>query len=216
MGSAAAEDPAWRGSLERFELPVANVSAALPVLLFFNLNITTFYFVAGLVLYEKGEGTLEALVVTPLRTSEYLASKIATLALLAILESLAIVLLVHGAGFDWPALLLGMFLLSAMYTLFGFLSVARYDSINEYLLPSTLYVAAIQLPVLDAVGLVPSPLWWLWPTRAPLVLLEAAFRPVGWGEIAYALVWSAAWLWILHRLARGAFQRFIVRREGVR
>ena len=39
-----------------------------PVIILENLLINTFYFMAGLVLLEKGEGTMEAQVVTPLRT----------------------------------------------------------------------------------------------------------------------------------------------------
>ena len=38
-----------------------------PAIILENLVINAFYFMAGLVLLEKGEGTLEALVVTPLR-----------------------------------------------------------------------------------------------------------------------------------------------------
>lgn len=44
-----------------------------------NLPLATFFFIAGLVLLEKGEGTLEAQIVTPLTAGGYLASKILTL-----------------------------------------------------------------------------------------------------------------------------------------
>ncbi|MDX1414924.1 MAG: hypothetical protein R3293_12085, partial [Candidatus Promineifilaceae bacterium] len=47
----------------------------LPAAVLGNLLIGTFYFMGGLLLLEKGEGTLEAQIVTPLRSSEYLISK---------------------------------------------------------------------------------------------------------------------------------------------
>jgi hypothetical protein len=50
------------------------------------------------ILLEKGEGTLEAQVFTLLRTWEYLASKISTLTLLALVEN--IVILLVGFRFD--------------------------------------------------------------------------------------------------------------------
>ena len=54
----------------------------IPVWALGNLAVTTFYFAACLVLFEKGEGTLEAIVVSPLRPSEYLASKALSLSTL--------------------------------------------------------------------------------------------------------------------------------------
>jgi fluoroquinolone transport system permease protein len=197
-------------------LPAGVVEGGMVPFLFLNLLIASFYFVAGLVLFEKGEGVLEALVTTPLRDGEYLASKILTLVVLGALESLAIVALVYPAGVAWLPLALGIALTAALYTLCGFVAIARYDSINEFLLPSGLFVMVVQLPVLDFVGLWESPIFWLWPTQACLVLLEAAFRPVGTTELAYGVVYAGSWTAALFLYARVSFRRFIVRREGVR
>ena len=46
--------------------------------------LATFVFLAGLLLIEKGQGTLEGLIVTPLRSSEYLLAKILSLTVLAV------------------------------------------------------------------------------------------------------------------------------------
>ena len=54
-------------------LPPLDWGYVLPAVVFGNLVMVNFYFVAGLVLLEKGEGTLEAQVVTPLADWEYLA-----------------------------------------------------------------------------------------------------------------------------------------------
>lgn len=197
-------------------LPDAGLVTWLPPFLFVNLLVTTFYFGAGLVLFEKNQGVLEALVVTPLRDAEYLASKVLSLALLGVAEGLVIVLLVHGPGLAWGPLLAGSLLTAAIYTLAGFVVVARYDSINEFLLPSSLWVALIQLPVLDCVGLLESPLFWLWPTQPCLVLLEGGFRPLAGGETAAALLAGSLWTTLLAVWARRSFRRFVVRREGVR
>ncbi len=74
-------------------LPEHVLRPLMPPLVLGNLIINTYYFVGGLVLLEKREGTLEAQVVTPLRTWEYLAAKVATLALLSLAENLLIVLM---------------------------------------------------------------------------------------------------------------------------
>lgn len=199
------------------QLPEAALTPALAPFLFLNLLVTTFYFVAGWVLFEKGEGTLEALVVTPLRESEYLLSKIAVLTLLGAAEGLVIVLFVHGADFGWLAAAAGTVLSATLYTCLGFVLVSRYDSINEFLLPSSLFTFAMQLPVIDVIGLWESPLFLLWPTYASLVLLQAAFQPVPVWKLAYAVVYASTASWLLFRLALASYRRFIVRQErGVR
>lgn len=198
-----------------WQVPGEALAPWVPAFVFFNLLVTTFYFVAGLVLFEKGEGVLEALVVTPLREGEYLASKVLTLALLALVETAAIVALC-GAAPRWAPLLLGGLVCAALYTLAGFLTVARHDQINEFLLPSTLVVIALQLPILDRLGIFESAVFWLWPTQAVLVLLEGGFRELSAVEWAYGLGYGGLATAALFALARRHFLRFIVRREGVR
>ena len=51
---------------------------------------------AGLVMLEKGEGSLEARVVTPLRSGEYLLVKVMALSLLVLAENLIIAALFSG------------------------------------------------------------------------------------------------------------------------
>ena len=63
----------------------------LPAVVFGNLVAVNFYFMAGLILLGKGEGTLEAQVVTPLAYWEYLVSKTVTLAALSLVEQFVIV-----------------------------------------------------------------------------------------------------------------------------
>ena len=56
------------------QFPNLDFKWLLPALLLNNLLIGTFYFFGALVLLEKKEGTLEAQIVTPIRSWEYLLS----------------------------------------------------------------------------------------------------------------------------------------------
>ena len=118
-----------------------------------NLVMINFYFVAGLVLLEKGEGTLEAQVVTPLASWEYLAAKTLTLAALAVVEQVVIVWSAYGGGFAAGPLVAGVVLAGVLYTLTGFLLVARYRSINEFMFPSVFFTTVLSLPLLHYFGL---------------------------------------------------------------
>lgn len=197
-------------------VPASQLGRYLPALVFSNLMINAFYFIGGLVLLEKGEGTLEAQVVTPLRSSEYLISKLITLNALSLAENLFIVLVAYGAGFNAMVLIAGISLTVAIYCLYGFLVVARYDSINEYLFPSILYTFLIPLPLLNYFGVWESWLHYLHPFQAPLLILQAAFEPVRAWQIVYGALYSALWIALLYRMSERAFERFVIAREGVR
>ena len=196
------------------QLPDASLAWLLPLFVMNNLIINNFYFVAGLVLLEKGEGTLEAQVVTPLRTDEYLASKAMTLALLSLLETLLIAGLTAGLNFNVLILSAGVTVMAIFFMLTGFIVVARYDSINEYLLPSVLYTALLALPLLPYVGVAESRLFYLHPLQPMLLLLQTAFRPAAAWQLTYGVVYSSLWLVLIYHFSRRTFHRFVITKEG--
>lgn len=185
--------------------PVAAV--AVPAFVCSNLVITTFYFMAALLLLEKDEGTLAALGVTPLRRGEYLGAKVLTLTLLGLVESLLVVGLLFGTDLHWGLLTAGTALLGAFYTLAGFIFIVRYDAINAFLLPSVGVVMFLFLPLLPHFGMAARWPFYLHPVEPALTLMRAAYAPAGAGTLAYGLLglvgWcaGAAW-WAMRRFDR--------------
>jgi fluoroquinolone transport system permease protein len=198
------------------QLAGVNWSVWWPPVLLENLVMNAFYFLAGLVLLEKGEGTLEAQVVSPLRDWEYLLSKIVSLFVLSAIESLAIILLVSGAGFNWLWMLLGIFVFVAMYALYGFFVVSRYDSITDFILPSALWTMGFSLPLLYYFDIWHHWSLYLHPMQAPLMLVQAAYGPIPAWQIIYAILYSGLWIGLGWFVSRRAFYRFVVKKEGVR
>lgn len=198
------------------QLPAFAWAPWLPALVLGNLSMATFFFMAGLLLLEKNEGTLEALVVTPLTISDYLTSKVATLTALSVAENLFLVLITHGPRFSPLPMVSGIVLASAVYCLTGFISVARYDSINEFLFPSMLWVAVLSLPFLHYAGLWTSWLMYLHPLQAPLVLMKGAFFELRPREWAYGFLYSLLSIALLFGWSKRSFRRFVIAREGVR
>lgn len=196
------------------QMPVANLGWLMPVFVLSNLLINTFYFIAGLVLLEKGEGTLLAQSVTPLRSWEYLAAKAITLTLLSLLENLLIVGVGYGLAFDLLPLLAGIVLAATIFVLTGFIVVSRYDSINEYLFPFFFYTLAFIPPFLDYLGLWQSWLVYLHPVQAPLLLAKAAFVPIAPWQWLYGLLYAGLWLGLLFAWSRRAFAQFVMMAEG--
>lgn len=188
----------------------------LPPVILENLVINSFYFMAGLVLLEKGEGTLEAQIVTPLRTGEYLASKIISLGLLSLIETLLIVVFLAGIDFNWLWMVLGVLLLIAFYSLYGFFVVSRYDSINEFILPSVLWTLAFSLPLLSYFDIYRGWLMYLHPLQPMLKLMEASFTSLPTWQLIYGILGSLFWVGIMYFFSIRAFYRFVIRKEGSR
>jgi fluoroquinolone transport system permease protein len=171
----------------------ANSAAWVPAIVTVNLQITTFFFMAGLMLLERDEGTLSALAVSPLSASGYLAMRTFSLTALAAAETLAIVGIGFGTGGSWLLILAGTAALGVIYTGFGAAVAARYESVNALLLPASAFVALLLLPLLPHFELAPRWLFLLHPLEPPLTLLRAGYVAIERIEVTLAIVGSFGW-----------------------
>ncbi len=197
-------------------LPDSLLDLAVPFVIFTDLAVTGYYFIAGMVLFERGEGTLFALLSTPLRFREYLASKLATLTALAAVMSLVVVVAAYGLRFDAALFVLGVVFTSLISLLIGFIVVAPFDSISRYLIPSQVPMVVLGLPLLHLFGVWESPLFYLLPTQGSVLLLGGAFGTVSlsvW-QVAYAVIYQLVWVYGFAVLARWAFDRYVIQRKG--
>lgn len=201
------------GLIMRLLIPAESLAAVLPLFYLFAIGGTAHIFVAGMVILEKGERTLAAQIVSPLRVDEYLLAKALSLLVVVLLESTIVLVLATGfAGYNPLPLYAGVFLMSLGMTFGGFTQAARYDSVTDFLVPASALLLILQLPFLQLTGLAPSFLWYLIPTMAPAVLMQAAFQPVAAWELVYGVGYSLLWIVLLFTLARRAFERHIVLR----
>jgi fluoroquinolone transport system permease protein len=193
-----------------WQLPAASVPWLLTLTVFSDPAILGFYFIGGLILLEKAERTLDGIVVTPLRTWEYIASKVVSLALLATVVVLVLALVIKPTTTDYALLVLGTILTAVFNTLIGFVAVAHCRTLNQYILSAMVYFVPLNLPVMSYLGLFDTPLFWLLPARASLLLIGGAFQPIAAWQIGYAVLLLLAWSIGAAVLARRAFYRHIV------
>lgn len=196
--------------------------AWVPTLMLLVTGGSTMLYVAAMILFEKEQGTLNATIVSPMRTSEYLWSKIVTLTFLALVESSVMI----GGGMllmsfsdrvtlpHIPLLLAGIIAIGVMYTLVGIVLIVRYDKITDFLIPVTAVAVILQLPFLYFIGWVQSPILLVIPTSAPTVLMQGAFGPLETWEWLYACGYSAALLVALTIWAHRAFHKHIIMKVG--
>ncbi len=185
----------------------------MPVLVMYGVSLTTVFLVGVLLLLERGEGTLNVVMVSPLRPTEYLASKLITLTTLALVESAIMAGVAYGLGFSFGWLVLAVVMRASMGVGVGVAVGVRYGSITKFLLPGILASHAFDFPIIWYFELWPTSLFYLWPSMPPLLLAKTAFLPVEPLQLVYAFVYGtlvvgAALFW-----ASRAIDRFVVRGE---
>jgi fluoroquinolone transport system permease protein len=190
------------------------------VLLFFDPALIGIMFVGALVLFEKSENVLQALVITPMKTDDYLLSKIISLTSLSILSAalfMGLMIIFTDTTFDLLYLAMGIILTSVMLILLGFILVSRVNSINGYLLGIGLgFIVLTFPPLLQLFGIYESPVFYLWPTQASFILFDGVFHAASletW-EIAYGIGYQLFWIIFFYFLAKKAFHKYIVLKGG--
>lgn len=190
--------------------PEIRTSAAV-LLIVTDPTLLGFYFIAAMVLFEKREGVLDALVVSPLGKRGYLVSKVLTLSLLAVLAATLVAVVGHGSTSRLPVLIVGVALSASMFVLIGFVAVARFDSINEYFLSAIGWGTVLFLPLFGYVGIIETRLFYLLPAQPTLVLVTGGFRPLAAWEMLYGISYLLVGNLVAYAWARRAFHRQIIR-----
>jgi len=181
----------------------------LVVIIFSDPVMIGFIFIGAMVLFEKGSGTIDALIVTPLRKTEYLLSKVISLGLLATFCSLIMAVAGHGRHLNYFLFIFGVFITSSIFTLVGFIGVSRVRSMNQFVIIIPLFMIPFILPLLNFFKLTSSWILYLIPTQAFLDLLWASFHTVPAGQIIFALIYLPIWLGLAFYFALRAFDRNI-------
>jgi len=188
---------------------------AAVLLVFTDPCVLGFFFIGGIVLFEKGQGVFQNLFVSPLRLRDYLLSKTLSLSLLSISAAFAIVLFTFGFNFNPLLLFAGVALSSVLFTLIGLTLVVRVETINQYLMASIAYILPLMLPLIEFLGLARSPLFYLLPAKPSLILIEGAITGgVEVYEIIYAVLALMVWIALVYIWVYRWFYRYVINRIG--
>ena len=199
------------------QLPIA-----IPTTMLLVIGGSTLLYVSGMIIFEKDEGTINATFISPLRPSEYLVSKVATLTTLATVESIVMIggtvlIMSFTQEVGIPnlfILLVGIVAIGVIYTLIGIILVVRYDKITEFLIPMSGVAVILQLAFLYFIGFIESPIFLLIPVSAPTVIMQGAYIDLSAGEWLYGIAYTIAIIVGLSIWAYRAFQKHIVMKVG--
>ncbi|HEX5994573.1 MAG TPA: hypothetical protein VFY84_05465 [Jiangellales bacterium] len=207
---AAAMCALWTVLLLALPGPAAGTVAPLLLL----LDTATFgaLFIAALYLFERGEGALASLTVSPLRFGEYLGVKIGLLTGLSVAAAVPIALAAATPlGRLWMVLL-GVAVIAALVLALSFLLALPYDSFTGYLTVAPLMIAPVlAVPLAVLVGLLDHPLAYLIPSTAAATLIRAGVTgdPLPYVHIAVAVVFPLLCAGVAVAVARARFARIL-------
>lgn len=199
-------------------MPASLRPVAEPYVLIGDIAIIGFFFIGGVVFFEKQERTLGAIICTPLRFWEYLAAKLTVLVGISLFVAVVVASIAERFDYHVVPLVVGVVLGTLLMLLVGFITSLPFASVTDWLLPAQLPLAVMLVPpVIFYSGLWPNPVLYLVPTQGPLLLLGAAFDQVvlSPGQLLYAVLYPIAWLVGLCWLAKATFERYVVERSGV-
>lgn len=199
------------------------IAALFVTLLFVDLVSMPAIMVAVSLVYEKQEGALQAMLVSPIRYSEYVWSKVLANALSALL-TLAILYsyahFVRGFQANLVLLVTTVLLASGFHTLVGLLLTYGARDFTGMLMRYMIYAFVFMIPVLiDHTGLVNNYLFTLilsaCPPRAVVVLLDSSVAEINWAQTWYGLVYLIVVGAVLFKLVVHQFGTFAEKEMGV-
>lgn len=163
-----------------------------------------------MMLLERGEGSLAALSVSPLRPWRYLLARAFTVSIVSSAQMLLLALIAYDGAFSIALLFAGLVSVAAIASLSAFIVVAPFNALYSFMLPMIGWILLLGAPAYGAL-MGWDRLWLSWhPTAPSLALLESAFAGPSIGAVAYGVVGAAAWLAVMALLALAALRRMQV------
>ena len=150
-----------------------------------------FMFTGVMVLYDKNQDTLTAVLASPQTPGVKLLSRGISLTLLALVCSFAIALAGKGLDFHYGFFALAVVLSSFLFYYIGIISLIGVHSYNGFLMRSVVYLFPFFIPLMELGNLYSHPIFYLIPTKGVLILFRASFEPAGTLKIIYSIVYLA-------------------------
>ena len=200
-----------------------DVSKIFPLLIFLDATSMAMLLVGVTMFFEKQEGTIKTLLVSPISKVEYILAKtfaniisnIETLVILYVYAKIFKVININIFG-----LLGAVVLIAFIHSLIGFLLTYYSKDFTELLMGMMKYAFVFMIPILiEQVGLIKNELikklLYIIPTKASMTLLNATAGGIDFWEIALSIFYLTAASILLFWFVLKKFDEFAVKESGV-
>jgi len=112
-------------------------------------------------------------------------------------------------------LFISLCLTAIFFTLQGLTIAVVTKTVNEYLIYSIIYSFILVIPIFELLNIYKNILFYLWPTRASIVLILGAFTSnIGLSELMFSIFVLVVWIFIAYKLAYSYFNKYIILKIG--
>lgn len=194
-------------------LPANVLGIVLPLVVFSDPSVLGLFFIGGIILLEKGQAVLMVLVVTPLRTEEYILAKVISLTTVAVLAAFAISFFSYYENVNWTLLFITTVFTSSIFTLLGIIINANCHTVNQYLLRTVPYTILFILPCIALIGFPYASLFNIVPSVAALRLMLGVYHGIDLLEIVALCLYLLGVNYWLFKYAVHVFEKKIIYNE---
>ena len=191
-------------------LPKDVLSVGLPLVVFSDPSVLGLFFIGGIIMLEKMQGVLSVLVVSPLRTIEYILSKVVSLAFVSVLAAFAITGFSDYGNVSWLLVFLSTVLTSGIFTLCGIMITAGCNTVNQYMIKTVPYMLLFVLPCFSLIGFPYSDLFTIIPSVAALRLMLGAYMGIPLYEAICLVIYLIGMNYLFMRLTIRVFENKII------
>ncbi|CAD5244399.1 fluoroquinolone export ABC transporter permease subunit [Thermococcus camini] len=197
--------------------PDQYLSTMVPIFLLFEPGLVGFMFVGTEIFAEKKDGAIGALAVTPIDWRSYIIAKTLIMSLLSVIGAVLIMVIGTRSLKGLPYVIIGVFLVSIVYTLLGIGISAKYHDLDDYFIPIIGVMVVSLLPFAHYHGYLAGGIWrvlYLIPSYPALYFFKAPFEEISRDTLMLSGVGLIIWSGVAYCLARIRFYKYAV--EGVR
>ena len=197
------------------KIPTDFQGIVIALVIFSDPAMLGFFFVGAIILLEKEENIFEALFITPLRVKGFIAARISSLTIISLLTAFLIAIVVRGFDFNYILLFISLTLTAIFFSLQGLTIAVLTKTVNEYLIYSIFYSIILVIPFLEFLNIYENIIFYIWPTRASLILILGAFsKNIGLYESIFSIFILILWIFIAYKVAYKYFINYIILKIG--
>lgn len=191
-------------------IPMSVLKVVVPLVIFTDPAVIGLFFVGGIVMLEKNQGIIQAVVVTPLTTREYIISKVISLVIVSLFAGIIIATLAYKGPIDWLLFFISLILTSSFFTLCGLVIGAKCNTVNQYIVRMIPIMLFFVLPCFSLIDYQVIDFFEIIPSVAALKLMLGTFIGIDLIEslfiILYLIVMNILALWYTERV----FEKHVV------
>jgi len=191
-------------------LPQSINTQATVLIVLTDPSVLGSFFIGAIFILERSQNTLQGLFVTPFRVSEYILSKVISLTFISLLSSLLIALLGSHVSVNLFLFFIGVILTSIFFTLLGFIFSIYAKTVNQYFLYSMLTIVFI-IPIISYLNLFNSNLFYLFPFKATILLIDGAFTDLSFVNFAYASIYLSLSCVLIYHYLISLFMKKVIK-----